>query len=260
MKKRVRVLLTTLLLQSCARSHAFRVIPAKPAYLLRSPDAHLTPFPDILQKFNGFQPGLNSNDLRPLMELRIENAYYQPGASRRGLAGFLGTELARYEVKPNGLELLSFKSMKDRPPAEPPVQNLISESMMHYRFYRFYYEIVFAASGNSHGSALLGAASTAELDQLSAQITNAEAVCNATSVHCTVFPEACSVSVEMRIVVNGKPQTAVWGSTLESVADHPHELHMKRLYDGQLRPVRVDAHKPGSLRLPLLPGDEITSN
>lgn len=249
-----------LLLESCVGSKAFRVIPAKPAYLLRSPDAQKTPFPDVLQKFNGFQPGQNSIDLRPLMELRIENAYYEKGASRRGLAGFLGTELAQYEIKADGLDLLSFHPMTNRPEDELPVQNLISNQMTKYRFYRFYYEIVFAASGNSHGSALLGANSMDELNQLSSQITNAETVCNPTSVHCTVFPEACSVSVEMRIVVNSKPQTVVWGSVLESVADHPQHLQIKRLYAGQLLPIRIDIHKAGALRLPLLPGDQITWN
>jgi hypothetical protein len=35
-------------------------------------------------------------ELRPQMELRIENAYYRKGMPKRGLDGFLGTEIARY--------------------------------------------------------------------------------------------------------------------------------------------------------------------
>ncbi len=258
MKGFIGAVAVMLLLAGCSGQQAFRVVPTSPVYLLRSPDATKIPFPDILQKFNGYQPGQNSIDLRPLMELRIENAYYEKGASRRGLQGFLGTELAQYEIEANGLKLLSFRPMQNRPDDEPAVQNLIREPMMKYRFYRFYFELVFAASGNSHGSALLGANSLDELNGLSSQITNAEAVCNSRSVHCTVFPEACSVSVEMRIVANGKPQTAVWGSLLQSVAEHPSRLEVKRLYGGKLLPVHLDAHDPAALRLAFLPGDEIS--
>ncbi len=199
-------------------------------------------------------------DLRSLMELRIENAYYQKGASRRGLEGFLGTEVARYDVTPRGLQLVSVQSMKERPEGEPPVQQLISNTEMKFAYYRLYFEIVFTRNGDSHGSALLGANSIEDLNELSAELTEPEKVCNATSVHCTVFPEACSVSVEMKIVVNGKPQTIVWGSLLASITDHPQHLEMKRLYAGRLTPIKINPRDPNALRLPLLPGDQITWN
>ena len=44
-------------------------------------------------------PQGNWVDLVPQMEIRIENAYFEPGASRLGLAGYLGTEIARYQVR-----------------------------------------------------------------------------------------------------------------------------------------------------------------
>jgi hypothetical protein len=48
-------------------------------------------------------PHQNYVELRPQLRLRIENAYYKAGASRRGIEGFLGTEIAKYEVSPRGL-------------------------------------------------------------------------------------------------------------------------------------------------------------
>lgn len=86
---------------SCSLRHpaAFQVLPHNPAYLLRSPDARETPFPEVLRAYNGFEPGRGWIDLYSLMELRVENAYYQKGASRKGLEGFLGTEVARYAVR-----------------------------------------------------------------------------------------------------------------------------------------------------------------
>jgi hypothetical protein len=240
-----------------SRGGTFRVIPDSPAYLLKSPDFRKTPFTNVLKAYNGFERAQRWIDLRPLMELRIENAYYEKGASRRGLAGYLGTEVAHYEITAHGLHLLSVHTMKDRPEDQMPVQRLIRESALAFQCYRFYYELIFARGGDSRGSALLGADSIEELNTLSRQLDQAETVCSVASPHCTVFPEACSVSVEMRIVVNDKPQTVFWGSLLASTAAHPHHLEMRRLYGGRLRPVKINFRDPGALRLPLLPGDEI---
>ena len=199
-------------------------------------------------------------DLRPQVELRIENAYYQKGASRRGLEGFLGTEIARYQVRSKGLRLLSVQSMKSRPADQLPVQRLISAPKKRYRHYRFFFEIVFKRNGGVQGSVLLGANSKTELDRLTSQLAQPETVCNGRSTHCTVFPEACSVSIEMNIVVNGKPRTVFWGSLLASVVDHPRRLELLRLSGGRLLPVEIDSLDSNALRLPLLPGDQIKWN
>ncbi len=243
---------------SLRRPAAFQILPNNPAYLLRSPDARETPFPEVLRAYNGFEPGRGWIDLHPLMELRVENAYYHKGASRKGLEGFLGTEVARYAVGSHGLRLLSVQPMKDR--RDLPVQRLISPSLTDARYYRLYFEIIFRSS-NTHGSVLLAANSQAELEQLSVQIDHPETLCSRTSTHCTVFPEACSVSVEIKVVVNEKPQAIVWGSLLESVVpDRPRRLVLTRLYAGRLIPVEINSQDPNDLRLPLLPGDHITWN
>ena len=253
-----------LCLASCAgrlsRTH-FQVIPHSPQYLLQSPpDSHRTPFADVLRAYNGFEAGHAWIDLTPNMELRIENAYYEAGAPRSGLAGFLGTEVARYAVLSNGLDLVSVQPMKNRPNADIPVQDLISGAARKFSHYRLYFEIVFARTDHSHGSVLLGAGSRKEIDELSERLTHPETVCYQPFVHCTVFPEACSVSVEMKVVVNGKATSVVWGSTLGNIAKQPHHLQIKRLFAGHLRPIRIDQNDPKALLLPLLPGDQITWN
>lgn len=251
-------------LASCAgylSSKHFQVIPHSPHYLLQSPpDAHRTPFTELLKTYNGFEAAHAWIDLTPLMELRIENAYYEPGFPRTGLKGFLGTEVAQYTVASSGLHLLSVKPMENRPKSDVPVQSLISSAATKFSHYRLYFEIVFARSNHSHGSVLLGADSSKEIDELSARLTHPETVCYPPFIHCNSFPEACSVSVEMKIVVNGKATSVVWGSTLGSIAKRPHRLEMKRLYTGQLTPVRLDPNDPKALLLPLLPGDHIVWN
>ncbi len=238
----------------------FTVLPHSPNYLLQSPDSRRTPFPEVLKAYNSFEAGHAWIDLEPLMELNIENAYYAPGAPRSGLAGFLGTEVARYVIRSHGLALVSVHSMSNRPKEQSPVQDLISNNETKFSHYRLYYEIVFARTDHSHGSVLLSANSQAEIDALSAELSHPETVCSQRSAHCIAFPEACSVSVEMKVFVNNTPESVLWGSTLASIAKQPRHLEMKRLYAGQLRPVRIDANDPGSLLLPLLPGDRITWN
>ncbi|HXE13276.1 MAG TPA: hypothetical protein VN633_14210 [Bryobacteraceae bacterium] len=260
-------LLGLLPLQVCCVAHhrhlgLFEVVPDRPNYLLRLPDSTATPFPEVLKHYSGFAPGQDWIDLRPYMELSVENAYYREGAPKHGLTGFLGTEIALYQIRPKGgLRLLTVKSMEQRPQDQLPVQQLVDKSQRRFRRYRFFFELVFRQSANSRGSVLLGANTKDELNSLTSRLLQApESVCGTTSVHCTVFPEACSVSLEIGITVNGEARTVMWGSTLASVVAHPRSIKMQRLYAGRMIPLQVDADDPNALRLPLLPNDRIAWN
>jgi hypothetical protein len=242
----------------CMIQPRFVVRPGDPSYRLQAPDHHEIPFPDILQNYNGYQPGGAWIELRSLMELRIENAYYEPGAVRTGLTGYLGTEVAQYLVARHNLRLLAVRPMAQRPSRDQPVQDLISPQNTRFAYYRLYYEIVFARRSQAHGSVLLGADSMPEIEHLSSALGHPETVCYPGAAHCIVFPEACSVSVEMEIIVNGKAQPVVWGTVVGSlIKDGVHRVRMKRLRGGQPVSVQIDGRDPKALLLPLLPGDEI---
>jgi hypothetical protein len=255
-----KIALLPLLIASCGHRTAgpFLVHPdPQNAYLLRTPDSREIPVATVLRDYNGFVAGKGWIDLRPLMELRVENAYYQPGASRRGLDGYLGTEVARYRVEPKGLKLASVEQMKDRPPADSPVQDLITNRVAHARFYRLYYE-VFNPATNTRVSVLLSANSPRQMEALAATIDRAEAFCNSNAFHCASFPEACSVSVEMQVSVNGKPESLVWGTLLPAVVgEHPKHVELRRLFQGRLQPVEFNVERAEEVRFPILPGDEI---
>ena len=200
-------------------------------------------------------------DLHPQMDLRIENAYYREGAPKHGLEGFLGTQTARYQKQSGrGLRLVSVESaLSQRPADQPPVQDLIARSQTRYREYRFFYAIIFNRKGGIRGSVLLGAGSASEIDHLTDQLlSHPDSICVEKSRYCTVFPEACSVSVEVEIVVNSAPRTVVWGSQPASVAPGAHHIAVLRRENGRVVQVGVDAADPRSLRLQLLPGDQIT--
>jgi hypothetical protein len=156
------------------------------------------------------------------------------------------------------MHLLSVEPMKGRPEADRPVQDLVSQDQLKFRYYRLYFEILFDRKTDARGSVLLAANTIDELTQLSTQLANPETVCAAGSAHCTIFPEACSVSVEMSIAVNGKPQFITWGSLLSSVVNHPpQQLEMQRIYRGRLTQVKLNPQDRTQLSLPLLPGDHI---
>ncbi len=259
--KRLLITLALLLSVSCAARHhgeLFRVIQANPEYLLRSPDSKNTPFPEVLSQYTSLGQGWV--DVRRPMKLRIENAYYREGAPKRGLTGFLGTEIAWYAVRPKtGLRLISIQSgLVQRPGDQPPVQQLIPPSQMRHRRYRFFFEVLFNRKDELRGAVLLGTGSSDELDRLAAKLlTEPESICGGRSTNCTIFPELCTVSVEIEIVVNGTPRTVFWGSLLASVARRPRHLELLRPYAGRLTPVEIDFSDPKALRLPLLPGDRI---
>jgi hypothetical protein len=251
-----------ILLNSCAVRHAgiFQVVPGDPNYLLRSPDRREDSFPETLRRYNGFERGRSGMELLPKMELRIENAYYQEGKPKRGLDGYLGTEIAHYRMRDEGgLKLLSVKSMSERPADQLPVEQLIPDAQQRYHYYRFYFEILFKTGSTPRGSVLLGANSQEELNHLAELLrSQPDTVCESKSGHCIVFPEACSVSVEMGIVVNGASLTVLWGSTLESVMSRPpRQVGLHRLNAGRMTVVQLDAQDANALKLPLLPGDRI---
>jgi hypothetical protein len=253
--------LALVLTVSCGARHsatAFRVLPARPDYLLRSPDSKDVPFSEVLSRYT--KVGSGWVELCPQTELRVENAYFREGAPKHGLANFLGTEIARYRVLPTGaLEQTSVESRVDQPPSDqPPVQRLLSESQQRRHHHRFFYQILLNKNSNVRSAVLLGAESTDELDRMTNQlISEPESVCGDSSSKCTIFPEACTVSLEIAVMVNGARRTVSWGSTLADFSDKHRRVELFRRYQNELAPVEVDTRDHEALRLPLLPGDVI---
>jgi hypothetical protein len=246
---------------SCGTRRAvtsFRVLPAKPDYLLRSPDSKDTPFPEILGRYTSVGP--DWVELRPQIELRVENAYFREGAPKHGLANFLGTEIARYRMLTTGmLEQIDVKSrLPQRPADQPPVQELLSESQRHYDHHRLFYQVLLNKKSDVRSAVLLSASSMDDLERLTKQLlSEPDSVCGGASTNCTAFPEACTASLEIKIVVNGAPRTVLWGSVLGGVAENHRRIELFRPYLGRLAPVEIDLRDPEALGVPLLPRDRV---
>ena len=246
---------------ACATRRAvtsFHVVPARPDYLLRSPDSKDTPFPDVLGQYAHVGPGWV--ELRPETELRVENAYFREGAPKRGLANFLGTEIARYQMLATGaLEQIGVQSrVAQRPSDQPPVQQLLSESQRRYPHHRLFFQVLVSKKADIRSAVLLSAESIDELDRLTDQLlTEPDSVCDGSSTHCTAFPEACSVSLEIEILVNGARRYVPWTSVLADVVERHRHVELLRPYTGRLAPVEIDPTDASAFRLPLLPGDRV---
>lgn len=233
-------------------------MPARPDYLLRSPDALETPFPDVIGGYTNAGPGWV--ELRPGIRLRVENAYFREGAPKHGLANFLGTEIVTYRVLSSGaLEQVAFESRLERRPSDqPPAQELLPAAQKLYQRHRLFYQVVLNKKTNAHNAVLLSASSADELDRLTSQLlSEPQSVCGNAATHCTVFPEACTASLEIHIVVNGRPRKVPLSAVLAEVAGGSRHVELYRLYHGRLAPVSLDPRDREALRVPLLPGDRV---
>jgi hypothetical protein len=203
-------------------------------------------------------------DLVPQIELRIENAYFEPGTPRLGLAGYLGTETARYQVSQNrGLRPLGVQTpLPKRPNDQASAQELIRPLQRQHRKYRFYYAVVFTQKGSSNGPVLLGASSLVELDRLGAQLlAEPDSICGDRSLHCTVFPDTCTVSLEMQIVVNGATRIVPWRSILASIAPGARHIELvRRSGVNRFTSQSINAADPEAVRMVLSPGDKVNWN
>ena len=203
---------------------------------------------------------INWVDLIPDMQLRLENAYFKTGSQRVGIADYLGTEIARFQVARNrGLRPTDPQNtLPQRPPEQPAAQALIADPQRRHRQYRFYYAVVFTRKGSTSGSVLLGADSPAQLDRLSADLlASPDSVCTPESTQCTVFPTTCTASIEMPVVVNGVMQQIAWRTQLFTITRGAKQIELIRRVDGRAKSTPIDPNDGQATRTQLMPGDRV---
>ena len=198
-------------------------------------------------------------DLEPAMQLRIQNAVYRDGFPKHGSDGYLATETAHFEVRARGLRLLSAEDLlRPHPREQAAAPDLIPASRRGFARYRFFYAVVFNHRGNVRGSVLLGAASSEEIERLSEKLlTDPDSVCGADTPRCTVFPEMCTVSIEIQVFVNGAPRLVSWGSSISNVVPGAHHVKLQR-HGGA--PLQIDPTDFRAMHTPLRAGDRVTWN
>ena len=84
---------------------------------------------------------------------------------------------------------------------------------------------------------------------------NARAVLGDSEANSVIFPRNVTVSLQFEILVNGKPASVSWGSSVKNVVGERSSFSMLRRYGRRNVPVNIDAKDPEALRLSVLPGD-----
>jgi len=206
---------------------------------------------------------INWVDLIPDMQLRVENAYFKTGSARVGIADYMGTEVARFQVARNrGLRPTEPQStLPQRPAEQPAALALIPNPQRRHRQYSFYYAVVFTRKGSTSGSVLLGADSPAQMDRLSADLlASPDSVCTADSTQCTVFPSTCTASIEMPVIVNGVTQQIAWRTQLFTLTRGAKQIELIRRVDGRAKSTMIDPNDSQAMRTQLMPADRVNWN
>ena len=244
----------------CSAHHPWRVAPSPSGYALTD-GKQSEPYAQMLERYNRFETGSGWIDLKPYMRIQIENAYYEPGKPKRGLDGFIGTELVWYRkpVPPGLIEgAVTPKMLAPRPPEDPAVQTLLPPASRGFGAYRLFFSIRVNRRGATRGAVLLGAPNESDLSaRAAALLADPDSVCREGAADCTVFPEVCTVSPQIEVSVNGGEKVFVWGTPLSAAVGEAKQVRLTRLLAGKRSSVPIDAADKNALRLPLLPGDEI---
>lgn len=248
------------LLGSCGqrrRPEFFQVRPGQPSYFIRSPDRTEVSFPETVGAYGDRSAGWVALGQR--MVLKIEIAYFKDGSPKRDITSFLGTEIQTIKASPNGqLRPSELRPLASRPQNQPSVSTLLPLRQLRLRVHRFFFQVAMHPTTGKAGAVLLSAGSRDEIERLSAgMIQNPGDVCGNGRPNCTAFPDGCSVSLGMEVMVNHAPKTILWGSSLASVVGQRIGFTIHRLHAGRLYPIVMDAADRETLRLPLLPGDSV---
>lgn len=237
-----------------ARTVRFTVVPSNPHYLLRSPDGQSRAFPETTERFSSANDGWI--DLTPGLTLQVSRVYFQPAESRR-IQDYLGEEILRLEAQGGSLRTIDFRPLPARPNGQPSVEATIPPPHRTARFHRLFFQVALDSTSGPARAVLLSAESQSAIGTFSHRLLRGTG-CSATTepeVHCLVIPEGTTASVLCNVVVNGKPLTVPWGTTVLGVVSSARPVRLSRQFRNRMAPVQLDSTDQDALRLPLLPGD-----
>ena len=243
-------------LTSCVARHppAFRVLPGTPEYSLEAPDASRTGFSRILGQYAGADLGWA--DLREKMSLQIDQAYFREGAESEDIRSYLGLESVRYAKTAAGplREAEDSPPLAMRSPSQPAARELLPAAQRDLPHHRLYYQLLINETDDRRAAVLLSAPSRETLQQLAADPV---ASCRQEPAACTIFPEHCSVSLQLEIEVDGKKMNVPWGTRLSLIVKGATEPRLYRSTGTRHERVELDPADPKALGIPLLPGDRV---
>lgn len=241
----------------CGCQARYKVEPAVPYYILKSPDGLKRFFPESTSGFDNTLEGWI--DLGPGISLKLEKAFFTPPESRR-ILDYRGLEMVQYHYESPGLlRLRDNSTLENRPVGQDPVASVLPTAQLHCKHHRFFFQVVLDKQHGSAQAVLLSGDSSPHMKEAASGLAMGEGCppSGPKKLYCTAIPESISASIQFEIRANGKSRTVSWRSTVASIVGSEKPVALARKFRGKMVPVVLGAQDLDSLRLPLWPGDEL---
>ena len=196
-----------------ARDHILHNVPTRPS--------------DSLFNAYGYRIERSGVNLKPDLRLKVERAYFS--ASEKSDKNYLGVSTVLFDVTPNSEGLFRFQQAQPIHYSPDSLAQIDREGsrdlaildlkpQKHYRVLFYTHQV---PTDQNFSAALIGADDSARLDQFE-QAMRADAGASCTSsthddVQCLEFRGFVTVSVQIQIELNGKPQFVDWGTAVKGV-------------------------------------------
>jgi hypothetical protein len=229
----------------------------------------------------GYRVERSSLDLKPGMRLKIERAYFRPpktGEEEHAEENFLGTSSLYFDVELTSTGKIRFRQSGDVRYAPASLASNVEEGnrdlslsrVPEERHYRLLFYTYLVPKQHRRSAAILGSSNVVQLDELDRQLRaqpdadSCKDNAPTNGVTCLVFDGFVTLSTQMKVELNGKPQFIDWGTKVKDVlsktaqAKTPKSLKIQRQFMNAYYDVHFDPADPNILSLALVGGDRLT--
>jgi hypothetical protein len=215
-------------------------------------------------------------DLKTDLRVKIERAYFRAAATgeeQHSVKNYLGVSTSNFDVEQAGGGKLRFQQVGDikyspetfAKGSEEGNRDLGLRELPEQTHYRLLFYTYLVPTEQDISAAIIGADSGAQLDELEREvhvhlIKSCETGAPAKSETCFSFKGFVTVSVQIKVQLNGKFQFVDWGTKVRSVLpnDTVKSLKIQRQFMGSYYDVRFNPSNSDILSLALVGGDRLT--
>ena len=240
------------------RAYVLQSIPTRPS--------------DSLFNAYGYRIERSAVNLKFDLRLKIERAYFRGGSGGDSVKNYLGISDALFDVTTDDEGSLRFRqahSIQYSPASLADSNNEGSRDLAildlkpqgHYRLLFYTHQV---PTDRNFSAALIGAQDLALLDQFEQAMRADSGASCSTSTHedvqCLEFRGFVTVSVQIPVELNEKPQFVDWGTKVKSLVPAKAQKHLKiqRQFQNSYFPIQFDRADPSILDLTLVGADRLS--
>jgi hypothetical protein len=227
---------------------------------------------DSLLNAYGYRIERSGVNLRPNLRLKVERAYFRSGEGGDSVKNYLGVSNVQFDVTSDTEDTVRFQQLHAIQYSPDSLSQTDHEGsrdlailnlkpLKHYRVLFYTHQV---PTDRNFSAALIGANETATLDSFErAMRADPDAACtspNHDGVECFEFRGFVTVSVQIPIDLNGKPQFIDWGTKVKAVVPVKAQKSFKiqRQFAGSYYDLKFRPGDDSILDLTLVGGDRLT--